>query len=157
MALTPSTMKLTLGAAAPDFSLPDPDGKSHSLAEFAGKPRPCGVLLQSLPLRQTRRPGVRPVGQGISGQRRGRGGDQLERLHRASGRFTGEDEDGNCQNRGYTFRYLVDETQETAKAYHAACTPDFFVFDKDHKLGLSRADGRQPARQQSAGDRQGPP
>jgi len=32
---------------------------------------------------------------------------------------------------GYTFPYLYDETQETAKAYKAACTPDFYIFDKD--------------------------
>ncbi len=35
---------------------------------------------------------------------------------------------------GYTFPYLYDETQETAKAYTAACTPDFFLFDAEHKL-----------------------
>jgi thiol-disulfide isomerase/thioredoxin len=35
---------------------------------------------------------------------------------------------------GYTFPYLYDESQEVAKAYHAACTPDFFVFDKNRKL-----------------------
>ena len=33
--------------------------------------------------------------------------------------------------KGYTFPYLYDETQDIAKAYHAACTPDFFVFDKN--------------------------
>jgi len=35
---------------------------------------------------------------------------------------------------GFTFPYLYDETQEAAKAYHAACTPDFFLFDKERKL-----------------------
>jgi hypothetical protein len=35
---------------------------------------------------------------------------------------------------GYTFPYLVDESQEVAKKYHAACTPDFFLFDRDRKL-----------------------
>lgn len=34
---------------------------------------------------------------------------------------------------GYTFPYLYDETQEIAKAYEAACTPDFYIFDKDLK------------------------
>jgi len=34
----------------------------------------------------------------------------------------------------YTFPYLYDETQEVAKAYKAACTPDFFLFDQDKKL-----------------------
>ncbi|MHC5016192.1 MAG: thioredoxin family protein, partial [Planctomycetota bacterium] len=37
-------------------------------------------------------------------------------------------------SRGYTFPYLFDETQETAKAFGAACTPDFFVYDQDRKL-----------------------
>ncbi|TYB77022.1 thioredoxin family protein [Bizionia myxarmorum] len=37
-------------------------------------------------------------------------------------------------NEGYIFPYLYDQTQEVAKAYQAACTPDFFVFDKDLKL-----------------------
>jgi hypothetical protein len=35
---------------------------------------------------------------------------------------------------GYHFPYLYDETQEVAKAYRAACTPDFYLFDADHKL-----------------------
>jgi hypothetical protein len=35
---------------------------------------------------------------------------------------------------GYTFPYLFDETQEVAKAYTAACTPDFFLFDRDRRL-----------------------
>jgi peroxiredoxin len=35
---------------------------------------------------------------------------------------------------GYAFPYLYDEDQSVAKAYRAACTPDFFLFDKDHKL-----------------------
>jgi hypothetical protein len=35
---------------------------------------------------------------------------------------------------GYTFPYLYDESQAVAKAYRAACTPDFYLFDKDHRL-----------------------
>lgn len=35
---------------------------------------------------------------------------------------------------GYPFPYLFDETQEVAKAYHAACTPDFFLFDENREL-----------------------
>ncbi|MBN2577590.1 MAG: thioredoxin family protein, partial [Pirellulales bacterium] len=38
------------------------------------------------------------------------------------------------KRRGYTFPYLYDETQETAQAYRAACTPDFYVFDRDRRL-----------------------
>jgi hypothetical protein len=36
--------------------------------------------------------------------------------------------------RGYTFPYLFDQSQSVAKAYRAACTPDFYVFDREHKL-----------------------
>lgn len=39
-----------------------------------------------------------------------------------------------AEKEGYTFPYLYDESQEVAKAYHAACTPDFFLFDSDLKL-----------------------
>lgn len=39
-----------------------------------------------------------------------------------------------AEREGYPFPYLYDETQEVAKAYRAACTPDFFVFDGDLKL-----------------------
>ena len=41
---------------------------------------------------------------------------------------------GEVEWRGYTFPYLFDETQEVAKAYRAACTPDFFLFDADRRL-----------------------
>ena len=40
----------------------------------------------------------------------------------------------NAKQQGYSFPYLFDETQEVAKAYQAACTPDFYIFDKELKL-----------------------
>jgi hypothetical protein len=39
-----------------------------------------------------------------------------------------------AQRAGYTFPYLYDESQDVARAYHAACTPDFFLFDGNHRL-----------------------
>lgn len=46
---------------------------------------------------------------------------------------------------GFTFPYLIDDTQEVAKAYHAACTPDIFAFDKDLKcVYRGRFDGATP-------------
>lgn len=46
---------------------------------------------------------------------------------------------------GYSFPYLYDESQEVAKAYDAACTPDFYVFDQDLKLVYrGRMDGARP-------------
>lgn len=43
----------------------------------------------------------------------------------------------NAQQEGFTFPYLYDKNQEVAKAYDAACTPDFFIFDKDLKLAYA--------------------
>lgn len=40
----------------------------------------------------------------------------------------------NAREEGYTFPYLYDKTQEVAKAYDAACTPDFYLFDKNLSL-----------------------
>ncbi len=46
---------------------------------------------------------------------------------------------------GYVFPYLIDETQEVAKAFRAACTPDFYLFDKDRKLVYrGQFDGSRP-------------
>ena len=39
-----------------------------------------------------------------------------------------------AKNEGFTFPYLYDETQEVAKSYDAACTPDFYLFDSELKL-----------------------
>lgn len=39
-----------------------------------------------------------------------------------------------ARDAGYTFPYVYDETQEVARAFRAACTPDFFVFDKNRRL-----------------------
>ena len=40
----------------------------------------------------------------------------------------------NAKEQGYPFPYLYDESQQVARAYDAACTPDFFIYDKDLKL-----------------------
>ena len=49
---------------------------------------------------------------------------------------------------GYTFPYLYDETQEVAKIYDAACTPDFYVFDGNMQLAYrGRIDGSRPGNQ----------
>ncbi len=50
-----------------------------------------------------------------------------------------------AEQRGYPFPYLYDETQEVAKAYHAACTPDFYLFDRDARLIYrGQLDGSRP-------------
>jgi peroxiredoxin len=47
---------------------------------------------------------------------------------------------------GYSFPYLYDESQDIARAYHAACTPEFYVFDKDLRLAYrGQFDGSRPS------------
>ena len=61
-----------------------------------------------------------------------------------------------AEARGYQFPYLYDETQEVAKAYRAACTPDFFLFDGKRKLVYrGQFDDSRPD-SGIAGDRRGP-
>lgn len=133
MARTESTM-LPLGTKAPDFSLADPAGKKVALKDFAGKPALLVMFICN------HCPYVKHVAEALA---------QLGRDYQARGVgvvainsndvATHPDDSPakmaeESQLRGYTFPYLFDDSQAVAKAYHAACTPDFFVFDKDQKL-----------------------
>jgi peroxiredoxin len=133
MVLTPSTM-LPLGTKAPAFSLPDTNGKTVSLSDFAGKPALLVVFMCN------HCPYVKHVAAGLA---------QLAKDYQAKGAavvgissndIKSHPDDApakmaeEAKLRGYTFPYLFDETQAVAKAYRAACTPDFYVFDRDQKL-----------------------
>lgn len=133
MALTPSTM-LELGTKAPDFNLPDTNGKNVKLADFSDKP----VLLVAFICNHC--PYVKHIREGFA---------QLAKEYQAKGvavvaissnDVTTHPDDAPAKMAeevklaGYTFPYLYDETQDVAKAYRAACTPDLYVFDKDRRL-----------------------
>jgi peroxiredoxin len=133
MVLTPSTM-LPLGTKAPAFSLPDPSGKTVSLSDFAGKPALLVVFMCN------HCPYVKHVAAGLAQlakdyQAKGAAvvgissNDIKSHPHDAPAKMAEE-----AKLRGYTFPYLFDETQAVAKAYRAACTPDFYVFDREQKL-----------------------
>ncbi len=134
MAKTPSTMMLTLGASAPDFKLNDPAGKPWTLEDFKSSPVLLVAFLSNhCPfvkhiredfaqlVKEYQAKGVAAVGI-MSNDYENYPDDRPEKM---------ADE---IKNIGYTFPYLVDETQAVAKAYKAACTPDFYVFDKDRSL-----------------------
>lgn len=133
MALTPSTMA-PLGMKAPPFSLQDTEAKTVSLGDFEKAP----VLLVAFLCNHC--PYVQHVRHAFA--RLGR--DYLQRgvaiVGINSNDATTYPEDSPARmieekrKAGYTFPYLYDETQNVARAYTAACTPDFFVFDKDRKL-----------------------
>lgn len=133
MVRTPSTM-LPLGTAAPDFKLMNVDGREVALVDFEGQPallvmfmcNHCPFVihvadeLARLASEYMAR-GVAVVGINSNDVSKHPADSPEQMVHEA-------------EARGYQFPYLYDETQEVAHAYRAACTPDFFLFDKNRKL-----------------------
>jgi peroxiredoxin len=133
MVETASTM-LPLGTKAPAFRLPDTAGKWVSSADFENAP----ALLVAFICNHC--PYVKHIQSSFAElakkyQQRGVAivainandvenypGDRPEKMAEESKRM------------GYMFPYLYDESQDVARAYHAACTPDFFLFDRDRRL-----------------------
>lgn len=144
MARTPSIMP-PLGILAPDFELLDPLGNQYKLDSLLGSK---GILLMFI---CNHCPYVKHVAA------------ELARI----GEFCQEQEIGVAaimsndvanypddspelmvtftKEHGFTFPYLYDESQEVAKAYQAACTPDFFLFDANKRLYYrGQLDGSRP-------------
>lgn len=132
MVKTASTM-LPLGSSAPDFSLPNVDGSVVSLRDFQGKPLLVVFMCNHCPFVIH----IREALARFAEEYQDRG---LAIVGISSNDVSTHPQDGpeqmkaEAQFAGYSFPYLYDETQEVAKAYRAACTPDFFLFDKQHKL-----------------------
>jgi len=133
MALTPSTM-LPLGTRAPEFSLPDTSGRTVSLHDFKDKKALLVVFMCN------HCPYVKHVQHHFTGladeyQKRG---VAVVGINANDVAAFPEDSPKNMarvsREVGYTFDYLFDETQEVARAYRAACTPDFFLFDGERRL-----------------------
>ncbi len=133
MALTPSTM-LSLGTKAPDFSLPDTDGSTVSLADF----KTSKALLVMFICNHC--PFVKHIADELAklGREYQDKGVGVVAISSNNVQTHPDDSPENMrkerQERGYTFPYLYDESQDVAKAYRAACTPDFYVFDGEMNL-----------------------
>lgn len=133
MVRTASTM-LPLGTNAPDFSLPDTEGKTVQLSDYAGSKALLVIFMCN------HCPYVKHVA------------DQLKTLSDdympqglAVVAISSNDADkypddspeamaNEKAERGYQFAYLFDESQSVAQAYAAACTPDFYLFDDQQRL-----------------------
>jgi peroxiredoxin len=126
MAATESQM-LELGTEAPAFSLPDPDGAIHSLADGASAYLVM-FICNHCPFVKHVREELARLGRDYddrsvavyainSNDSKTYTGDSPEMMKRESNEW------------GYTFPYLIDADQSVAKAYRAACTPEFYVFD----------------------------
>ena len=128
-----STM-LELGTPAPDFELADPGGKTWTRQDVAG---PAGLLVMFLsnhcPYVKHTREELARVAADYAGRGLGAvaiGANDVERYP----------EDGPeqmaavAERLGFGFPYLWDETQQVARAYQAACTPDLYLFDAEGRL-----------------------
>jgi peroxiredoxin len=133
MVRTASTMR-ALGECAPDFSLPNVDGKTVALKDFAGKPGllvifmcnhcPFVIHLRSALAQFAKEYQAKSLAVvGINSNDVATHPDDSPEHMRAE-----------AKSAGYTFPYLFDETQEIAQEYGAACTPDFFLFDAQRRL-----------------------
>jgi peroxiredoxin len=133
MARTPSTM-LELGTPAPDFRLPDFDGRMHGLADFAGAPALLvAFICNHCPFVRHMRPEFAAFAREYS--RRGLAVVAINANDVAAYPQDGPDAmRREAAEAGYVFPYLLDEAQSVAKAYRAACTPDFFLFDAARRL-----------------------
>jgi peroxiredoxin len=134
MARTPSTM-LPLGTVAPDFSLPDVvTGDSISLANFTGsKALLVMFICQHCPFVIHVKPELARIGQDYEPK-----GVGIVAISSNDAVKYPQDDPAHlqamAQELGLNYPLCYDESQEIARAYQAACTPDFFLFDGELKL-----------------------
>jgi peroxiredoxin len=133
MALTTSTM-LELGTSAPPFELPNVStGKTVSLSASTGKNLLVMFICKHCPYVKHIKDELARLGKDYSGK-------SLSIVAISSNDAENYPDDSPeslkafASEVGLTYPLLYDESQEVAKAYTAACTPDFFLFDSSHKL-----------------------
>jgi peroxiredoxin len=133
MAAVNSTM-LPLGTKAPDFRLPDTTGKMISLADFEkAKALLVAFICNHCPYVKHIRAGLAQLGRDYMSRGVaivGISSNDVENYPQDGPRKMAEE----AKAAGYLFPYLYDETQDVAKAYRAACTPDFYLFDGEQRL-----------------------
>ena len=133
VALTPSTMP-ALGTPAPAFSLPDTAGRTVSLADFAASPALLVMFIcNHCPYVKHVRAELARLGKEYPAR-----GAALVAINANDAKGYPEDSPEamvrEAKAAGYAFPYLYDASQEVARAYGAACTPDFFLYGRDRKL-----------------------
>lgn len=134
MALTPSTM-LALDTKAPDFQLPDVvSNEIISLATFADKKALLVMFIcRHCPFVKHIQNELAQLGKDYQNQSLG-----IVSISTNDAKNYPDDAPDKLKNMAlefdFAFPFCYDETQEVAKAYTAACTPDFFLFDQNRKL-----------------------
>ena len=129
-----NSQSLSLGSPAPDFNLPSVDGKSYQLRDF----KDAKVLVVMFICYHC--PYVQAVEDRILQLHRDYRGKGVQLVGICSNDFIKYPDDApknllkRWKEKEYGFPYLVDETQEVAKAYEAVCTPDIYVYDQARRL-----------------------
>ncbi|HEY2857010.1 MAG TPA: thioredoxin family protein [Terracidiphilus sp.] len=144
MARTESNM-LHLGTTAPGFNLPDVvSGQSVSSEQLRGQPLLAMFICAHCPF-------VKHIESGLAALGRDYAGKPINIVAVSSNDADNHPDDNpaglkhQAQTAGFTFPYLYDESQAVARAYQAACTPDFFLFDAEMKLVYrGQFDGSRP-------------
>jgi peroxiredoxin len=132
MALTSST-RPPLCTPAPEFCLPDTHGETVCLERFAGKPLLVAFIANHCPYARH----VLPHLLSLMREAQGRG---VEAVAISANDPQQHPDDAPprmaelAQQMGFTVPYLYDAAQQTATAYRAACTPDLFLYDREHRL-----------------------
>ena len=144
MTKTGSTMA-ALGVAAPDFALPDTDGRTVRLGDCADA---VGLLVVFM---CNHCPFVIHIREELARSVKRYQDKGLAVVGISSNDAEAFPQDGpeamarEVEELGYTFPYLFDEAQAVAKAYQAACTPDFFLFNRERRLVYrGQFDGSRP-------------
>jgi peroxiredoxin len=132
MAVSPK--ELRIGTKAIDFNLKGVDGKYYSLDAFKDKKVLCIIFMcNHCPYVIAVQERINQIAKDYAGR-----SFALAAINPNDDDAYPEDSFENMKIRakeiGYVFPYLRDETQETARAYDAACTPDVYVYDKDRIL-----------------------
>ncbi|MEV6769979.1 thioredoxin family protein [Nocardia sp. NPDC051030] len=123
-----------LGTPAPEFTLPSVGGEKVSLDSFGGEPALLVMFLSN------HCPYVRHVERGlgaVTAELRSQGLASLAICSNDIGNYPDDDAEHlrqQARRARFEFPYLIDESQDVARAYHAACTPDLFLYDADRRL-----------------------
>jgi peroxiredoxin len=132
------------GDHAPDFSLPALDGTSHGPSDYEGRPLVVVFSCCHCPYVVAWEDRLNETARDLDGQ----GGFLAINANAGYLGDSPEDMRLRAEEKGFVFPFLYDESQETARAYGAARTPEVFVFDAGHDLvyhGAPDSDHQDPA------------
>jgi peroxiredoxin len=145
---------LPLGTLAPNFSLPSTDGTQVSLADFSGAP---ALLVAFISNHCPYVKHIRANFAALGNEYQARGVAVIAVGSNDGEAYPDDNFDAMKAEKlaaGYAFPYLHDADQSVAKAYRAACTPDFFLFDGNQALVYrGQMDGARPHNEEAPSGR----